>query len=172
MWPYVQINNLNQMQGPVTEVERHLLFIGSAASNTGKLLSLNTQSDFDTLLGEGDSELKTNLLASRDNAGQNWTAAAYVLPEDGDWLAAVRTAQQTQSFEGVVVLGQEWDQASINAAHALKGAVSNFCANRAQASALLLERLGREKRMDDAPAALAALHRELAALREAFAQAA
>ena len=109
----------NQMQGPVTEVERHLLFIGSAASNTGKLLSLNTQSDFDTLLGEGDSELKTNLLASRDNAGQNWTAAAYVLPEDGDWLAAVRTAQQTQSFEGVVVLGQEWDQAGINAAHAL-----------------------------------------------------
>lgn len=119
MWPYVQINNLNQMQGPVTEVERHLLFIGSAASNTGKLLSLNTQSDFDTLLGEGESELKTNLLASRDNAGQNWTAAAYVLPEDGDWLAAVRTAQQTQSFEGVVVLGQEWDQAGINAAHAL-----------------------------------------------------
>ena len=119
MWPYVQINNLNQMQGPVTEVERHLLFIGSAASNTGKLLSLNTQSDFDALLGEGDSELKTNLLASRDNAGQNWTAAAYVLPEDGDWLAAVRTAQQTQSFEGVVVLGQEWDQAGINAAHAL-----------------------------------------------------
>ncbi|MFV7560716.1 DUF2586 domain-containing protein [Aeromonas sp. PS2Canimalfood6] len=119
MWPYVQINNLNQMQGPVTEVERHLLFIGTAPTNTGKLLSLNTQSDFDTLLGEGDSELKTNLLASRDNAGQNWTAAAYVLPEDGDWLAAVRTAQQTQSFEGVVVLGQEWDQAGINAAHAL-----------------------------------------------------
>ncbi|MEN9531655.1 MAG: hypothetical protein RIQ83_879 [Pseudomonadota bacterium] len=119
MWPYVQINNLNQMQGPVTEVERHLLFIGSAASNTGKLLSLNTQSDFDTLLGEAESELKTNLLASRDNAGQNWTAAAYVLPEDGDWLAAVRTAQLTQSFEGVVVLGQEWDQAGISAAHAL-----------------------------------------------------
>ena len=30
MWPYVQINNKNQMQGPVTEVERHLLFIGAA----------------------------------------------------------------------------------------------------------------------------------------------
>ena len=40
MWPYVQINNLNQMQGPTTSVERHLLFIGSAASNTGKLRSL------------------------------------------------------------------------------------------------------------------------------------
>lgn len=119
MWPYVQINNLNQMQGPVTEVERHLLFIGSAASNTGKLLSLNTQSDFDQLLGAADSELKANLLAARDNAGQNWTSAAYVLPTDQSWLDAVREAQQTQSFEGVVVLGQAWDAASINAAHAL-----------------------------------------------------
>lgn len=119
MWPYVQINNLNQMQGPVTEVERHLLFIGSAPSNTGKLLSLNTQSDFDTLLGEADSELKANLLAARDNAGQNWTAVAHVLPVDGDWLDAVRDAQQTHSFEGILVLGQEWDEAGINAAHAL-----------------------------------------------------
>lgn len=119
MWPYVQINNLNQMQGPVTEVERHLLFIGSAASNTGKLLSLNAQSDFDQLLGAADSELKANLLAARDNAGQNWSAAAYVLPTDKPWLDAARDAQQTQSFEGVMVLGQEWDQAGINAAHAL-----------------------------------------------------
>ncbi|MFM5249002.1 DUF2586 domain-containing protein [Aeromonas hydrophila] len=119
MWPYVQINNLNQMQGPVTEVERHLLFVGSAASNTGKLLSLNTQSDFDQLLGAADSELKANLQAAMANAGQNWTAAAFVLPTDMDWKEAVRDAQKTQSFEGVVVLGQEWDQASINAAHAL-----------------------------------------------------
>ncbi|MBL0676638.1 DUF2586 domain-containing protein [Aeromonas dhakensis] len=119
MWPYVQINNLNQMQGPVTEVERHLLFVGSAASNTGKLLSLNTQSDFDQLLGATDSELKANLQAAMANAGQNWTAAAFVLPTDMDWQEAVRDAQKNQSFEGVVVLGQEWDQAKINAAHAL-----------------------------------------------------
>ena len=119
MWPYVQINNLNQMQGPVTEVECHLLFIGTAPTNTGKLLSLNTQSDFDTLLGEDNSELKANLQAAMVNAGQNWTAAAFVLPTDMDWKEAVREAQQTQSFEGVVVLGQEWDLAGINAAHAL-----------------------------------------------------
>ncbi|MFB2903689.1 DUF2586 domain-containing protein [Aeromonas jandaei] len=119
MWPYVQINNLNQMQGPLNEIERHLLFIGSAPSNTGKLLSLNAQSDLDQLLGRADSELKANLLAARDNAGQNWTAAAFVLPTDMDWKDAVREAQKTQSFEGCVVLGQEWDQAKINAAHAL-----------------------------------------------------
>ncbi|HDO1129364.1 TPA: DUF2586 family protein, partial [Aeromonas salmonicida] len=91
----------------------------SSASNTGKLLSLNTQSDLDQLLGTGDSELKANLLAARDNAGQNWTAAAYVLPTDKPWLDAAREAQQTQSFEGILVLGQVWDQVSINAAHAL-----------------------------------------------------
>ncbi|HDZ8835243.1 TPA: DUF2586 family protein, partial [Aeromonas dhakensis] len=100
-------------------VERHLLFVGTAPSNTGKLLSLNTQSDFDKLLGEPASALKTNLQAAMANAGQNWTAAAYVLPTDMDWTDAVREAQKTQSFEGVVVLGQEWDEAKINAAHAL-----------------------------------------------------
>ncbi|MFM4647568.1 DUF2586 domain-containing protein [Aeromonas bivalvium] len=119
MWPFVQINNLNQQQGPVTEVERHLLFIGSAANNTGKLLSLNTQSDFDALLGKADSELKTNLLAARDNAGQNWTAAAFVLPTDMDWLDAARAAQQTQSFEGMVILGQTITADLIAAAQAL-----------------------------------------------------
>ena len=55
-----------------------------------------------------------------------------------------------------------------NAAHALKGAVANFCATRAQASAQKLEHLGREKNMAAAPAACDELHRELAALREAF----
>jgi hypothetical protein len=119
MWPYIQINNLNQQQGAVTDVERHLLFIGSAPENTGKLLSVNTQSDLDALLGAASSELKINLQAAMTNAGQNWTAAAYVLPTDGHWQDAVREAQKTQSYEGVVVLGQTWDQDSITAAHTL-----------------------------------------------------
>ena len=119
MWPYVQINNENQLQGPLTEIERHLLFVGSAPLNTGELLSFNTQSDFDLLLGPADSELKRNLQAAMANAGQNWTAAGYVLPTDGDWMDAVREAQQSGSYEGVVVLGQSWDAEQIQAAHAL-----------------------------------------------------
>ena len=55
-----------------------------------------------------------------------------------------------------------------NAAHALKGAVANFCATRAQASAQKLERVGRDRNMAAAPAACDELHRELAALRKAF----
>lgn len=119
MWPYVQINNENQLQGPITEIERHLLFVGYAPSNTGQLLTFNTQSDFDLLLGDTDSELKANLMAAMTNAGQNWTAAGYVLPTNGDWMDAVREAQETQSYEGVVVLGQTWEKADIEAAHAL-----------------------------------------------------
>ena len=59
-------------------------------------------------------------------------------------------------------------EALSNAAHALKGAVSNFCAPRARASAERLEHLGRDKRLDEAPAALDTLRSELAALRQAF----
>ncbi|MBS0345209.1 MAG: response regulator [Proteobacteria bacterium] len=55
-----------------------------------------------------------------------------------------------------------------SSAHALKGAISNFCAERAQAKAQQLERLGREKQLADTPAILAELHQELIALREAF----
>ncbi len=70
-------------------------------------------------------------------------------------------------IEAAVVEGDA--EALHNAAHALKGAVSNFCAGRAQTGAAQLERIGREKRMADAPQALEALRAELAALREAFA---
>ncbi|WP_079433332.1 response regulator [Zoogloea sp. LCSB751] len=55
-----------------------------------------------------------------------------------------------------------------SSAHALKGAVSNFCAEQAQAKAQQLERMGREKQLANAPAVLAELHQELLALREAF----
>jgi two-component system sensor histidine kinase/response regulator len=53
-------------------------------------------------------------------------------------------------------------------AHALKGAVSNFCASRAQAKAQQLERMGRERKLGNASTALAELKHELAALSEAF----
>ncbi|MGY3895471.1 DUF2586 domain-containing protein [Aeromonas enterica] len=117
--PFVEVNNLNQMQGETAEIERHFLFIGSGVTNAGKLLSVNAQTDFDTALGTDDTPLKLNLLAARDNAGQNWTAGVFVLPTDMEWMDAVRTAQATQSFEAVVVLEQTWDEAAINAAEAL-----------------------------------------------------
>ena len=71
-----------------------------------------------------------------------------------------------QDIEAALAAGDP--EALSNAAHALKGAVSNFCAPRARASAERLEHLGRDRQLGDAPAALAMLHQELGALRRVF----
>ena len=72
----VTVENLNLSQGDFPAIERKLLFIGvgANAANIGNVLSLNTGSDLDVLLGAGDSPLKTNLTAAMLNAGQNWFA--------------------------------------------------------------------------------------------------
>lgn len=118
-WPIIDVNALNQMQGPVTEVERHFLYIGLGTKNAGKLLSVNTQSDFNELLGEDDSALKANVNAAMLNAGQNWTAAVYVMSAPENWTEAVKTAQKTQSFEAVVLAVPTTDKATVTAAQAL-----------------------------------------------------
>ena len=120
MIPTIQINNLNQMQGPTDEVERHFLFVGQATKNSGKLLSLNTQSKLDELLGVEDGPLKTNLLAAMQNAGQNWSAHAHVLALGEDWTEAVLAAQRTASYEAVVLLEPVTTAEQVNAAQALR----------------------------------------------------
>lgn len=120
MIPIIQVNNLNQMQGPTNEVERHFLFVGQAATNSGKLLSVNTQSKFDELLGTEDSALKTNVLAAMQNAGQNWAAHVRVLDVAEDWRDAVREAQATASFEAVVLTEPVASAAAINDAQTLR----------------------------------------------------
>ncbi|OCH13808.1 phage tail protein [Aliivibrio sp. 1S165] len=117
-WPIVQINTLNLMQGPVNEVERHFLYVGLGTKNAGSLLSVNTQSDFSALLDDG-SELKANVEAAMLNAGQNWTAGVYILTAPENWVEAVKTAQQTQSFEAVVLTAPTTDKATVTAAQAL-----------------------------------------------------
>ena len=52
------------------------------------------------------------------------------------------------------------------AAHAFKGSVSNFTDQGPVATALELESIGREDRLAEAPAALARLEREVAALMD------
>lgn len=119
-WPNVGVNQLNQQQGETTEVERVLLFVGRGTVNTGKTLPVNSQSDLDVLLGEADSDLKRQLAAARDNAGQNWWAFVRVLGEDGKWTDAVQDAQQVASVEGVVLCDAVSEKAVINEAIALR----------------------------------------------------
>lgn len=105
-WPFVQVNQLNQLQGETKEVERTVLFIGTGKTNTGKTVSVNTQTDFDDVLGRDDSTLKNIVMAAMANAGQNWSGYVYVIAEDAEPLAfvdAVIAAQDVASTEGYVL---------------------------------------------------------------------
>ncbi|AHF77575.1 Tail sheath protein [Sodalis praecaptivus] len=105
-WPTVTVNQINQLLGETTDVERTLLFIGTGDKNVGKTLAVNAQSDFDALLGDADSPLKNDVLAAVANAGQNWWGFIHVLAADSKadaWATAVKAAQRVCSVEGVVL---------------------------------------------------------------------
>ncbi len=100
----VSVNNLNLGQGPVVEIERFFLFIGPAAHNIGKLIALNTQSNLDSLLGAGDSDLKWQVQAARANGGPRWACLALPLAADDTWQDALALAEQESiSVEAVVI---------------------------------------------------------------------
>lgn len=122
-WPNVGVNQLNQLQGETNEVERCVLFVGKGAVNVGKTLAVNTQSDFDKLLGEADSPLKSDVLAAMKNAGQNWWGFIHVLAADAEadaWVKAVKDAQVSCSVEGVVLSDDTATKTVINQAAALR----------------------------------------------------
>lgn len=122
-WPNVGVNQINQLQGETNEVERCVLFVGTGAVNVGKTLAVNTQSDFDKLLGESDSQLKSDVMAALDNAGQNWWGFVHVLAVDAEpdaWVEAVRSAQVSCSVEGVLLSDDVSTKATINQAITLR----------------------------------------------------
>lgn len=103
---YVKFAGLHLLRDENGEVERTLLFIGTGTKNVGKTLAVNAQSDFNALLGEGNSPLKSDVLAALANAGQNWWGFIHVLAADsesGAWVDAVKAAQVSCSVEGVVL---------------------------------------------------------------------
>lgn len=122
-WPSVDINQVNQLQGEVTEVERCVLFIGTGKKGVGTTQAVNAQTDFDELLGSVDSPLKKFLQAAQANAGQNWWGFVHVLAEDAApdaWTQAVLAAQLVCSVEGVVLCDAISDKAAINQAATLR----------------------------------------------------
>lgn len=122
-WPSVDVNQVNQLLGETSEVERAVLFIGTGKTNTGRTLAVNAQTDFDALLGSADSPLKNDLKAAQANAGQNWWAFVHPLGADSEpeaWVNAVQAAQVSCSVEGVVLSDDIADKATINQAATLR----------------------------------------------------
>ncbi|WP_432325205.1 DUF2586 domain-containing protein [Yersinia enterocolitica] len=126
-WPQVNIDQKNQLQGETKEIERAVLYIGTGKVNTGKTLAVNTQTDFDVLLGTDASAIKSCATAAMLNAGQNWNGFVHVLAEPAKnaaldplaWVEAVKAAQLVASVEGVVVVLPS-DKATITAAASLR----------------------------------------------------
>jgi hypothetical protein len=118
-WPSVNVTEQNLQQGDTGEIERHLLFIGAGDSNKGQLQAVTPQSSLDEVLGTDESVLKSNLNAALLNAGQNTFFHVYVLADSQTWDDAVRKAQLTSSFEGVVVT-TDCVKADINKASTLR----------------------------------------------------
>jgi hypothetical protein len=108
-WPNVTINQLNQRQGTINEIERTVLYVGSAETGPGDLVALNSQSDIDTVLADASEGLRECLRAAKVNAGQNWQAYALLVEKDTDatqWPAAIEHVQDIISVEGVVAVTQ------------------------------------------------------------------
>lgn len=122
-WPNVTVNQVNQLLGETNEVERTLLFVGTGTKNVGKTLAINTQSDFDELLGTEASPLKGDVLAAMANTGQNWWGFVHVLDAESEpdaWVNAVKAAQVSCSVEGVVLSDDVSTKATINQAATLR----------------------------------------------------
>lgn len=104
-YPSVQVNQIDLAQGAVTETERYLLFIGlPPAGKSPGVAYLNTQTDFDAVFGSADSQIKSDVAAARDNAGQNWAAVVYFWDAENEDLSnAVLDCQRFGSFEGIVI---------------------------------------------------------------------
>lgn len=122
----VSVNNLNLGQGPVTEIERYFLFIGMSATNVGKLIPLNTQSNLDNELGAVASDLKTQVEAARLNGGDRWACMALPIAAATDWEDALDTAmQQGITVEAVVICSPVVAGAELTALHDKTVAINN-----------------------------------------------
>lgn len=127
----VSVNNLNLGQGAVAEIERYFLFIGQGAKNVGQLLSLNTDSDLDVMLGVPDSDLKSQVKAARQNGGDRWACVAAPLAADGDWTNALEKAQQQGfSVEAVVITKPVTTGTELSAMHDAAVTINNTYGRR------------------------------------------
>jgi len=125
----VTVNNQNQNQGAFDDVERKALFIGVGTKGMGRVLSLNTQSDLDDLLGSEASVIRTVIGAAKLNGGQNWFAQAVALESAGDWSDSIDEAIETVDPELLVFCDVASDKAAINA---IKDKVESFLTTHAK----------------------------------------
>ncbi|MCX9039160.1 DUF2586 family protein, partial [Citrobacter portucalensis] len=70
---------------------------GASVPNANKVIPVNTQTDFDQLLGSGDSALKTDIQSAMRNAGDNWFGYVWILNESDPSVTFVNAAEAAQA---------------------------------------------------------------------------
>lgn len=104
----VNVTQENKGGGGVEGVERKVLFmgIGGTGALAEQLHALSANSDLDAILGEDDSELKTNIEAAILNAGQNFTGFVFPLLSTGGtytWDTALEYVAERDDVEMVAI---------------------------------------------------------------------
>ncbi|MEZ9564825.1 DUF2586 domain-containing protein [Vibrio artabrorum] len=127
-WPTVIINILNMMRGPIPGVEFHFLFVvyGTVAGTKRNLIMVDNTTDFaDSTFDNIDDVHMLTLKAAQLNGKQNWTAGVIVLAQADSWQDAVLKANETSSFEAVVLDKTDTDKSTLEAAVALRAKLKN-----------------------------------------------
>lgn len=91
----VTIVKVDGNQGAFNEVERLYLYLGKIADPdlTGEIIPISGNTDLDQVLGVGESELKTQITAARQNArSTNFAAYAIGVGNDQDWKEVLYAA--------------------------------------------------------------------------------
>lgn len=91
----VTIVKMDGNQGAFNEVERLYLYLGKIADPdlAGEIIPISANSDLNQVLGLGESELKTQITAARQNArSENFAAYAVGVANDQDWKEVLYAA--------------------------------------------------------------------------------
>ena len=126
----VTVNNLNLGQGSFPEIERKALFIGEGETNIDTLVSLNSQTDLDEVLGQGTSSIKTQVKAAQLNGGENWQAYAYPIDIEVGWLTQINQVITEVSVELIIACDPINDSDRLQDAHDMAEKIRTTYAKR------------------------------------------
>lgn len=120
----VTVVKTDGMQGSFAEAERVFLYMGKIGDPdlAGEVIAIGGASDLDEVLGAGESDLKTQITAARQNArSENWVCYAYGLADGTDWKEVLYTLLDKPSdlnIEAVVLCTPFESKAEVTAAYA------------------------------------------------------
>ena len=98
----VSVAAIQTGSGATKEVERTVLVIGAAPANNGAIQAINAQSDFDSLFGDADSPLKTQLKAWQRN-GDDLVSGFAISHGEGDNILALIDKAMEQDISPEII---------------------------------------------------------------------